>query len=128
MGHEEIEKKILDVMQIEIRSKPPKEALMELFLLRNFIFWCKPEDLEVLKIMLKKASAQHYVKHHVGELNEMVQRCVLCGEIINDYRNAMWPQGQPAPTGFASGSLFISNGKMYCPTIGEYDTFENCTP
>jgi hypothetical protein len=139
--NEQISEKILDVMQIngeEIRSIPASDGLRELLtsgmrndlgtLFRNFIFWCKPEDLEALKVMDKKARAKHYVKHVVGELNGNVQRCVICGEIINDYRNAMWPVGQPAPTGFAPGDLYITNGnpKMYVSSIDEYDTSENC--
>ena len=49
-----------------------------------------------------------YVKHQVINMDEsMVQNCVLCGECISDYRNAMWPQNQKPPTGWPAGAVFV---------------------
>lgn len=53
--------------------------------------------------------ASKYIKHTVGEMDEdMVQRCVICGEIISDYRNAMVPAGQKLPKGFEPGIIYVS--------------------
>ena len=51
-------------------------------------------------------------KHIVAEMDgSMIQRCLICGEVISDYRNAMWPNGQSAPKGWESGPVYVSNTK-----------------
>jgi len=53
-----------------------------------------------------------YKQHYVTEMDEtMIQRCVFCGEIITDYRNASYPLEQGKPKGFSEGFVFISNTK-----------------
>lgn len=42
--------------------------------------------------------------HVAGPMIEWVQRCTRCDVVLNDYRNAAWPEGQPAPTGFEDGA------------------------
>lgn len=52
-----------------------------------------------------------HIKHSVVEMDESrIQRCVLCGEIIHDYSNSSWPVGQPAPSGFPAGEVFVKDG------------------
>lgn len=50
-----------------------------------------------------------YIRHVVGPMVDLIQHCVICGEVIADYRGAMV---HPAPTGpiqgWAEGNLFIS--------------------
>lgn len=46
-------------------------------------------------------------KHVVGELIGGIQRCLICGYIISDYRNAIYPEGTPKPTGFPSGAVYV---------------------
>ena len=55
------------------------------------------------------------VKHLVGNLVDGIQRCIICGEIINDYTDVMYPAGQPAPKGFPAGPVYVSgtNPKIY---------------
>ena len=80
-------------------------------------------------ICLQLINAGHYIKHVAGPFTDKIQRCVICGEVINDYTNARWPAGQPAPTGFPEGDLYITdkgNPKTYTQTIDEFDTFDNC--
>lgn len=56
-----------------------------------------------------------WIEHQVVDMDEtMVQHCIVCGEVINDYRNAMWPIDQGPPTGYSTGSVYIS-GKN--PTV-----------
>lgn len=69
-----------------------------------------------------------YVRHVAGEMNDMVQQCVICGTIISDYRNVMVPNGQSFPKGFPAGEIFVSEGN---PTImsrllSDNETFTDC--
>lgn len=72
-----------------------------------------------------------YIKHIVADMDEsIIQGCLICGEIINDYSNVMWPQGQEPPKGYPAGNVYIS--KNTNPTIFLTDSvlgnneFENC--
>jgi len=71
-----------------------------------------------------------YIKHLVVEMDEsMVQRCLICGSTISDYRNTMWPSGQNPPTGYPAGEVFVSfgtNPTISCTELGEGETSENC--
>ena len=68
-----------------------------------------------------------YIKHTVIEMDEsMVQYFVICGEIISDYRNAMWPSGQPAPKGYSSGEIFVQKGNPTITTTFTPSEFANC--
>lgn len=67
-----------------------------------------------------------YIKHEVVEMDEnMIQRCVVCGCIISDYRNCAWPSDQSPPSGFVAGSVYVSGG---ITTLSEPDDFESCKP
>lgn len=53
-----------------------------------------------------------YIRHIVSELDETgVQRCIICGEIINDYRNLMWIKEDGPPKGFAPGVVIASSAR-----------------
>lgn len=73
-----------------------------------------------------------YIKHIVTDIDKsMIQRCIICGEIINDYTNAMWPQGQKSPKGYSAGNVYVSkniNPTIYLTdlVIGDNE-FENCS-
>ncbi len=70
-----------------------------------------------------------YISHQVIDMDAtMVQNCVICGENICDYRNAMWPNDQPAPKGFASGPVFVSAGnpKIFKTNLDPADPFLPC--
>lgn len=55
-----------------------------------------------------------YTKHILGEFYEGIQRCILCGEIIHDYRNVLYsPNEDGTPIiekGWVSGEFYSSNG------------------
>lgn len=56
-----------------------------------------------------------YVQHVVTEMDETrLQRCVICGEVITDYRQVLWASGDPGPIGFGAGRVYVRKG---CPTI-----------
>ena len=58
---------------------------------------------------------EKYIRHQVVEMDEsMVQRCVLCGEVISDYTNCMYPIEQGPPVGWGAGSVYILPGN---PTL-----------
>lgn len=77
-----------------------------------------------------------FVLHVVTALDEeMIQRCVLCGEVISDYSNSVWPKDQIAPQGYAPGVVYVSEGSFpkiitkYLPeeNIMHTDGFRKCT-
>jgi hypothetical protein len=72
------------------------------------------------------------IRHVVTEMDdEMIQRCVICGEIICDYsRGVMYPATQEPPKGWAAGDLYIQgkNPTVYSTTIGDDEDFEDCKP
>lgn len=77
----------------------------------------------VEKLPTKKVkTCMLYIKHHVGEMVDLVQRCIICGEVIADYRNVMI---HPPPTGpikgWEAGPLYISQGTN--PTTFRSDSF-----
>ncbi len=70
-----------------------------------------------------------YIRHIVTEMDEsMVQKCVLCGETISDYRNAMWPLEQGPPKGFGTGPVYVKKGTPTITTtiLQPADAFESC--
>jgi hypothetical protein len=75
--------------------------------------------------------AHVYKKHIVSEMDEtMIQRCIMCGEVISDYSHTAWPAGQSPPKGWAAGVVYVMPG---CPTImtteiPENADFDNCKP
>jgi len=42
--------------------------------------------------------------HKAGVLVDQIQRCIRCGYVLSDYRNAMIPVGDPPLVGFAVGA------------------------
>ncbi|MES2134495.1 MAG: hypothetical protein V4506_19265 [Bacteroidota bacterium] len=42
---------------------------------------------------------------------DQVQRCIICGEIIIDYRNVMYPKDQGPPTAWQTGPMFVTYTK-----------------
>lgn len=56
-----------------------------------------------------------YTRHILGEFdnNNRIQSCIICGEIIHDYRGAMYsPNSDGSPVvekGWQEGDFFISN-------------------
>lgn len=42
--------------------------------------------------------------HEAGPLVNLVQRCTRCGDVLSDYRNTMYPEGDPPPSGWAVGA------------------------
>lgn len=69
-----------------------------------------------------------YIKHTVVDMDEsMVQRCVLCGEVISDYRNSIAPEGTPPLKGWAAGDIYVSERKNPRTTMTvEPDNFKPC--
>jgi hypothetical protein len=69
------------------------------------------------------------IRHIVSEMDEnMIQRCIMCGEIIFDYSNAAWPAEQEPPRGFAPGQLFIQgkNPTSFFNELPDNENYEDC--
>lgn len=61
-----------------------------------------------------------YYRHTVLTMGpDLVQKCIICGEIISDYRNTMSPAGTPPARGFAAGIVYVSDGNPRVTTIGD---------
>lgn len=75
-----------------------------------------------------------FVKHIVGPFEGGMQFCLICGEVILDYRRSLWPVDQPPPSGFAEGEIYIQgkNPTSYFPGpfdekwLEEGDTVVDC--
>lgn len=68
-----------------------------------------------------------FIKHIVNDMDEsMFQHCVMCGEIITDYRNSLWT-GE-APKGWAAGEVYIRNGepKFFSISVNDDDLVNDC--
>lgn len=68
------------------------------------------------------------VRHIVSEMKDNIQRCIVCGEIIFDYRNVSYPTAQGRPWGFPAGELFIQgkNPTAYLSQLPAGETAEDC--
>ena len=42
--------------------------------------------------------------HVAGPMIDWVQVCERCGEVLSDYRNSMYPEGTPSPSGWTEGA------------------------
>ena len=72
-----------------------------------------------------------YTKHILGEYDTFadVQYCVICGKMLVDNRNAMYPAGSPPPKGWAEGELYVSNTsnpQIFTTMLDAGDTVKNC--
>lgn len=69
-----------------------------------------------------------YIKHILGEFDEegKIQRCIICGEIIHDYRGAMYAPEEDGSIieskGWAEGDFYMSTGNPSYMTSREPDT------
>lgn len=71
-----------------------------------------------------------YIEHYVNDMDEsMVQNCIFCGKTISDYRGCEWPNDQPAPKGFAAGSVFKGGGMTMSGSAFDPEKFKSikCT-
>lgn len=65
------------------------------------------------------------IKHIAGPLVDEVQRCVVCGDVISDYRGAMFSSGTK-PNGFPEGEVF-KRGNVTA-TVDFEEGSEPCRP
>lgn len=70
------------------------------------------------------------IRHIAGELTDGVQRCVVCGYIISDYRGAVHAISsdgtQWQPKGFREGEVFVKGNFTSISPIE--DDFKDCEP
>jgi hypothetical protein len=71
-----------------------------------------------------------FTQHQVLEMDStMVQRCLICGEVISDYRGLMGPIDNPLPQGYAPGAVYKSDiGNPRITTIQQPEQFQKCKP
>ena len=70
-----------------------------------------------------------YTKHIAGEMADGVQRCVICGFVIADYRHTMVEEGSPPLRGWQEGEVFVSdssNPKVFTTMLPPEEVFVNC--
>lgn len=72
----------------------------------------------------------HYTKHLVSEMENGIQKCLVCGEVIFDYsKGAFYPEPEETPKGFAAGVLYIStqtNPTVFVQKVNEDDQITLC--
>lgn len=93
---------------------------------RKFIIWLKRWFSVPRKSVV-------FTVHTVTDMDEsMIQHCVICGDVISDYSNAMWPIDTDRPKGFPAGFVYISNTQPKILTrqlgSGEADKIIRCRP
>ncbi len=67
--------------------------------------------------------------HIVAEMDEtLIQRCVICGEIIADYRNVLYIKDDGPPTGWSAGRVYVLEGnpKIFKTDLAPADPFLPC--
>jgi|GEM_PF-6525673 len=73
-----------------------------------------------------------FIEHQVSEMEDLVQRCLICGEVIADYNGVMiHPATSGKITGWAAGSVYISvlkNPTRFLKELGDDDVSESCKP
>lgn len=70
-----------------------------------------------------------FTRHLVGEMEGGIQSCLLCGETLLDYTNAMFIIGEEPPRGWDSGYVYVSkltNPTIFLLELSEEDTYEEC--
>ncbi len=68
-----------------------------------------------------------YIKHYVNDMDDsMIQYCIYCGEIINDYRGVMYEKEFGPPQGFDAGNIFVRAGFPRILTTIEPENFIPC--
>lgn len=60
-----------------------------------------------------------FTKHIIGDMVDGVQRCLICGEVINSHIGLAWPSGQAPPKPYQSGSYYVSDTTNPKITVGE---------
>lgn len=67
-----------------------------------------------------------WTQHVIGEpdLEQQVQRCVLCGLIIIDHRDIMYPTSQGPPPWWTEGPIYVKGGTMM---LGNPENYTSCT-
>lgn len=48
------------------------------------------------------------IRHVAGEMDDQIQRCVICGYEITNYQGAVWIGGDGPPKGFATGDVYVT--------------------
>lgn len=71
------------------------------------------------------------IEHQVVEMDEsMIQRCVICGQVISDYNGCMQPAGSPPIKGFPVGRVYVTkdglNPTIYKTELDPFDPVEPC--
>lgn len=84
-----------------------------------------------ISIMDDTVPITEYIEHDAGAYEDCIQVCRMCGEVLCDYTGAAWPEGDPAPRGFAEGTLYTSGTKfrtLYTNILpAEFFTVKKCT-
>ena len=79
-----------------------------------------------------KPLPRKYTHHVVSKIDETaVQRCVICGSVICDYRNTavvFSSDGTNTPLGYPAGAVYMSEGNPVITQTNEPDDYVSCKP
>lgn len=77
------------------------------------------EEIDQVLASMPFCSNRVFYRHTVLSMEGLVQKCIICGETISDYRNTMAPEGTPPPQGFAAGIVYVSDGNPVITQIAD---------
>lgn len=66
------------------------------------------------------------VKHIAGEMIEGVQYCLICGQVLCDYRGAVSPEKGWVPQGWPDGFIYVRGNMTSTSPLSEI--VEDCSP
>lgn len=65
------------------------------------------------------------MNHIAGEYSDLMQHCIICGEVIIDDRGAVYPEDGPCKKGFPPGPVY-QRGNL--TSVGRDEMLEDCKP
>ena len=65
----------------------------------------------------------NYTRHIAGELIQGVQRCVVCGFILSDYRNTLTSTPHIPLKGWSEGAVYV---KGNITQIAQPEFYQDC--
>jgi hypothetical protein len=70
------------------------------------------------------------IRHIAGEMEDQIQRCVICGYEILNYQGSVWVTDEPPMKGFREGEVFVTreHGRLVTLVPPDDNIFEDCKP
>jgi len=70
--------------------------------------------------------SDNWILHRAGPMIGQVQKCLDCGYVLTDCRNAMVVDGDELPCGWAEGDVSVLDGFPISFVAGKYEDAIRC--